>query len=734
MKNRTFLRYIVSYALVLMIPFLSVSLIFDQAMVRRYKEELTAGDTHLLTRLQDSLDANLQQLFNLAYVIQNTSSLNPKNIGDDVIARRDAIALLGTYHSILSLPEVILVYRSGDEVCYTGTTAITPQKLFEQQLVYAEHGTEDFFSTIDAADSMVIWPTESVQQYGGQTMDCLTIFLAVGAGNVKPKQRSVFVIPARRMEDQIRTLAGEEIAVLVTDKNGELLLSTGEEELGGAVSGLSGEEIKIAGKTYVHSEIASRITGWVCHVLRPTETLEGPLFAYRSRTAALLGLILALGGILIYFMSWGSYKPIRKLAEKARAYAPGSGTGGEMEQVEAVLESLSEESNAYRSMLENSTDTLRQTCLTRLLAGTDHTEELLAELRGYSSLTDPEELCRVVVMEKKDVSLPAQAVKENLLAVSLEVTDALVCENPPDSDLLAVVLQYGGTASDSDEEIQLFRARLEEESGCPVSLGVSLSVPVTALAEAYRQAVNACRMWLIRGKGSVVFYTPENQVSASLRDYPLQQLEALQWYLLQRDTENVRRCLREIEACLRQEPVSVELARMVCYDAVNMTVRTLMSMQDRVRPEISSDLLESLISFDSVQELTARLEELVESACAAGRNDGEAEQDQRIEAMKQYIRENCFNSEFSLQMAADRFGLTPSNLSHYFKNCTGTGLSEYVQELRRNEACRLLVETEESIQEIGRRVGMVNVSSFIRSFKQQTGLTPGQYRAKNTRK
>ena len=66
-----------------------------------------------------------------------------------------------------------------------------------------------------------------------------------------------------------------------------------------------------------------------------------------------------------------------------------------------------------------------------------------------------------------------------------------------------------------------------------------------------------------------------------------------------------------------------------------------------------------------------------------------------------------------------------------FKNCTGLGLSEYVQEVRRTEACRLLSQTDTAIQEIGRQVGMVNVSSFIRFFKQQTGLTPGQYREKH---
>ena len=737
MRNRTFLRYLVSYALVLILPFLSVYLIFDNAMVRRYSEERTDSDSRMLSDLRDTLDGDLQQMFNLSYVIQNTSSLNPKNIGEDVIARRNAIALLGTYSSILTLPDTVIVYRSGDNYCYTGTTSITPQKLLGEQLVYEEHSLDDFFMAVDESSSLIVWPKDSVHQFGGQSLDVLTLFLSVGAGNVKPKQRTVFVIPARRLEDRIRSVAGGETSVLVSDRDGRLLMSTGtapaEEALLRTADEASDRTIRLAGTEYLILKTASGITGWYYTVLRPAELMEEPLRSYRRWTALLLGFMLVLGGVLIYVMSWGSYRPIRRLAEKARSFAPEQDTGGDMEQVEAVLESLSDRSNTYRAMLESSTDGLRHNCIRQLLASADRADELLSELRGYGSLTDPDAPCRILVMEKKELQYPIQSIPEMLMSLSLEVTDTLVCDNPPDSDLIAVVFQYSGTAEGSNEEILQFQARLEKESGARVSMGVSESVPAAALAEAYNQAVSAWRMRLIRGRGSVVFFTPADQAAASYREYPLQQLDALQWYLLQMDTENVRRCLREIAAKLQKEPVSLELARMVCYDTINVTVRTLMS-RERLSTDISPDRLESLMSFDSVQELTDRLEDFVEQACLSARNSDENGTDQRIEAMKQYIRENCFNDDFSLQMAADHFGLTPSNLSHYFKNCTGTGLSEYVQDLRRKEACRLLTETDEPIQEIGRRVGMPNGSSFIRSFKQQTGLTPGQYRAGRNRK
>ncbi|MBR4577663.1 MAG: helix-turn-helix transcriptional regulator [Clostridia bacterium] len=91
-----------------------------------------------------------------------------------------------------------------------------------------------------------------------------------------------------------------------------------------------------------------------------------------------------------------------------------------------------------------------------------------------------------------------------------------------------------------------------------------------------------------------------------------------------------------------------------------------------------------------------------------------------------------FSLPFSSSCFPVRFpSLTPSNLSHYFKNCTSQSVLEYVQSLRKKEACRRLSQTDDPVQIVGAEVGMPNVSSFIRFFKQQTGVTPGQYRRQN---
>jgi len=63
-----------------------------------------------------------------------------------------------------------------------------------------------------------------------------------------------------------------------------------------------------------------------------------------------------------------------------------------------------------------------------------------------------------------------------------------------------------------------------------------------------------------------------------------------------------------------------------------------------------------------------------------------------------------------------------------FKMATGSTLISHVQNLRIEEAKRLLESGKTSADEIGVKVGYENPAFFRRLFKRSTGLTPGAYR------
>lgn len=73
-------------------------------------------------------------------------------------------------------------------------------------------------------------------------------------------------------------------------------------------------------------------------------------------------------------------------------------------------------------------------------------------------------------------------------------------------------------------------------------------------------------------------------------------------------------------------------------------------------------------------------------------------------------------------------GIPERSLKRRFKTATGQSLIGYAQNLRIEEAKRLLESDAKSADDIAAMVGYENPAFFRRLFKRSTGLTPGAYR------
>lgn len=75
-----------------------------------------------------------------------------------------------------------------------------------------------------------------------------------------------------------------------------------------------------------------------------------------------------------------------------------------------------------------------------------------------------------------------------------------------------------------------------------------------------------------------------------------------------------------------------------------------------------------------------------------------------------------------------RSGLAERTFNRRFSAATGHAPLAYVQQLRIADAKRRLERTDDSVEEIGWRVGYEDPAFFRRLFKRLTGVTPGHYR------
>jgi AraC family transcriptional regulator, transcriptional activator of pobA len=82
----------------------------------------------------------------------------------------------------------------------------------------------------------------------------------------------------------------------------------------------------------------------------------------------------------------------------------------------------------------------------------------------------------------------------------------------------------------------------------------------------------------------------------------------------------------------------------------------------------------------------------------------------------------------SLRDVADELGMTPGHLTTVVRRRTGRTVQEWIIERRMAEARSLLSETELSVAEIARRVGISDPAYFSRQFRRTHGVSPRDWR------
>ena len=101
--------------------------------------------------------------------------------------------------------------------------------------------------------------------------------------------------------------------------------------------------------------------------------------------------------------------------------------------------------------------------------------------------------------------------------------------------------------------------------------------------------------------------------------------------------------------------------------------------------------------------------------------------DSVVRGVEEWLQENYTDLE-AIKHVVEDSPVPERSLKRRFKAATGSSLIEYLQNLRIEEAKRLLENTQQPVDDISAEVGYMDVSFFRRLFKRLTGLTPNKYR------
>ncbi len=99
----------------------------------------------------------------------------------------------------------------------------------------------------------------------------------------------------------------------------------------------------------------------------------------------------------------------------------------------------------------------------------------------------------------------------------------------------------------------------------------------------------------------------------------------------------------------------------------------------------------------------------------------------RQDAIIKYISDN-YSNEISLEEISDIACMTPNSFCRYFKNLTTKPFSSFLNEVRIQNAVRLISLNNDNIKNISYDVGYKSVTNFNRQFKKVMHMTPMQYK------
>lgn len=178
------------------------------------------------------------------------------------------------------------------------------------------------------------------------------------------------------------------------------------------------------------------------------------------------------------------------------------------------------------------------------------------------------------------------------------------------------------------------------------------------------------------------------------------------------------------------------------FDISEMTtIRHLMERANRgleFSPEIARHTgprLKRLLDksgFHRFVEILQILNELAESdefeylAKVSSPHPPSDQESRRVNDVINYIL-NHYKEDIELETIADIAHYSKAAFCKFFKQRTRKTFSQFLNEVRVSQACKLLQKTDLNISQICYESGYNNISNFNRQFKKNTGLTPREY-------
>lgn len=279
---------------------------------------------------------------------------------------------------------------------------------------------------------------------------------------------------------------------------------------------------------------------------------------------------------------------------------------------------------------------------------------------------------------------------------------------------------------------QTIKLEVEEKTTCILGICIGgVSERIKGITESYREAEEIKSYRCIFGKHKILSMDHIKSHTSEKKEFV---------DICKNDVNDFLKCglksdvgffvNQYIDNLIRVEMKSLLYIYYIYLDMVMNAARFVNELGGEIEQIIPWVLnLENLVAgIDSIEKFARLAEDTLIRVLEFRDSRVEKKYDGIINKAKEYINNNYFNSDISLNTVSSFVNVSPSHFSTIFSQETGENFIEYLTKVRVKKAKELLKTTSLKSTEIAYNVGYNDPHYFSYIFKKAIGITPKEYR------
>lgn len=743
LHKKWFNRLLFSYLPIFLIIIAAIFVLFFVYFYQFSKSEATKANSQFITYVQQTLESSLETVDQTAIALISDNRMKTFLYSTDNEDQK-----MATYELSRELNKIMLSSKLIDSIY---VYRVSSHKVLSDEgfYAYSDFGDKAFIaSMIDTDFPHYYWSgTREYRQLNKNRNESVISLVRKTPLYSKADGLLVINLNISSIQEFITEVFSQNKSYFyLTDQNNEYIAGTINEA----------EHNKEFNRLNQLSDVTSAYTNW---------RYESGLYGHRSLVFSFFSMLwvvfllifVMLGVILVVMQTRKNYKPIQNIVSNISNFSlktvdgPGKDEDDELEYIQSAFDNLFKQSNEFEKRYKEGHVYKTSQCFYDLLHGTgknkDGEWQRHALLKGFQ----PEENGIWIAIAEIDhyrqfeqlYNINDQGLLKFVLAnVINELADHYripVWSEWLTSRKVGMMLQYPEDEEEGSMQPRITRLYedicdwIRKNTSFTVTIGVGQRVcHAEDIPESYEQAAAALKYKPVLGIDRVIFTDSLNHMPQQDILYAYQTMRNIVQYIKMGKPsweEELEKLFAGIRGGLHNRDELIGLFDYLKFQLL----RELEYIPEEYRSQWlgvwNNEISELISAFDSIHDLESGIVEVLRGVFEKlGQLRETSHNQQLMLQIKSFLEENMADPNLSQTQVADHFAV--KYISQLFKQETGEKFTDYMASIRIERAKKLLIETNDSVQDIGNAVGYVHSFSFIRLFKRIVGMTPGDYRAK----